>query len=295
MRRSAIPPILATVLLAPAICADPPPRRVVTDVRITSVRVTGALPQTARDRLRKRVAQSLADMAKAEFRYLEWAPKSAADPAGAPTLALEVFDEAPPATSPCNAKVRWRLVAELKSQNVYSSPPEDLDNGCNPRPLFQNEGDFESQLTTLDGVRRIFKANPNEIQVKLLRLVPLVSRLEADQGARKLLLPLAEDQLLADTASKLRVDFKVDQNRGKMELQPWEPAGDRMQVQIYVLSCGNITAPCANLTDASGTKWLPALPALLGRCSDLGVFMDTYLPAPAGTRGETQTSLGSTP
>jgi hypothetical protein len=294
MRRSVIPLILAAALLAPAILGEPTPRRVVTDLRIESARVKKALPPSVLDRLRNRVARSLAEMAKKEFPYLEWVPKSASDPPGAPTLALLVFDGQVSPTSPCSAKVRWRLVAEIDAVERFSSAPDDLDNGCNPRPRFQNEADFETQLTGLDDVQRILKANPNDPQSlhsKFLRNVPLVSRLDADEGAQKLFLPLAADRLLADKESKLRVDFWVDQHIGNMELQPVEPAGDRMVVEIYVLKCHQIAAPCASVVEPAGAKWLPSLPGLLGRSRDLGVFMETYIFAPLN-RAEVRTEIG---
>lgn len=285
-------PLAAALMAAPA-SADPPLRRVVTDLRISSPQVQQALQPAARSALQKSVATSIAALARDRFGYLEWVPQPAAGADGAPLLVLEVFEE--PAGPICDGAVRWRFVGEVKARPVFSGTAQDLYDGCDPNPGFKNAADFEADLTR--AVKELLEKPEQRarIQSEFLRRVALVSSLETDQ--KRVLVPLAADQLLADRDSRLRVDFKVDQKRGEMTLRPWDPAGARMQVLLNSLVCGSIAIPCSDVASEGGEDWEPSLPGLLRSCTDLAVFMEKYVPDSAAgkTRENVRLDLGDEP
>lgn len=278
--------LAAALLLAAPAVADPPLRRVVTDLRVTSSRVQKALTEPVISEVRKRVAAVIADTGRGKYGYLEWVPDPAAIAAGVPVLALEVFEEAADPSSSCSAKVRWRLIGEQKLERKEFDAT-DLDSGCNPRPRFRNRSEFETDLST--AITKLTPEQWDKIHSGFLHKVQLLNRLETDPSSEKVLLPLTKQQLLARRESKIWVDFMVNQDSGGIELRPLQAAGERMQVQIYVLDCGNIATPCSEVVNEAGTKWLPGLPGLLAISRDLKVFMLSYVAdrspdrAPGGT------------
>jgi hypothetical protein len=265
--------LAAALLLAAPATADPPLRRVVTDLRVTSDRVQKALTEPTISEVRKKVAAKIAERGREDDGYLEWVPEPTSGVAGVPVLALEVFDQAAAPTSSCSAKVRWRLVGEGAVRLVFDEA--DLDSGCNPRPRFRNKNEFEEDLTK--AIKSLTAERWEKIRSDFLQHVQLANRLDTDPANKAVLLPLAEQQLLALPQSKLRVAFMVNQHKGSMELQPLQAAGDRMQVQIHLLSCGNIATPCSNLATVAGEPWPPGLPDLLALSRDLKVFMLFYV------------------
>jgi hypothetical protein len=269
-------------------------RQVMAELRIESQWVPWTSLQAAD--VQRAVAADLAKAAHDHFRYLIWTPAvstPAAPSAGGssgPHLVLKVTDG--PIADVTPPALRLTLLTERDGRETWSHLLSNLSEVGNIAmhdwPARQFRDNIRVQVDAYFAEADTLK----NIQDHLLARVVLADHLLADQGKRRIFLPLKEEDLMAARQSLLHALFGPAGTDGELRMHPWGPDGDRTMVYVQEFHCGEAISSGGPVRETYGVPWHARLGELLSACHDPSIYMETYVPGePVHQKGGVITDL----